>query len=122
MLTDVVKKGQAETSTEGLIPLPGDDSPRIQGGAESPRRPWYWALGRWGGQNHGLPAPVLCHLPERMGLCRCVTQSRVFRCGDDPGLFKCASIESITKPPYRKAGWSESQRDVTTETEVKKTR
>ena len=31
-------------------------------------------------------------------------------------------LNIITKSPYRKAGWSESQGDVTRETEVKKTR
>lgn len=38
------------------------------------------------------PGARALSLTERMALGRCVTKSRVLRCGDDPGLFKCASI------------------------------
>lgn len=39
VLTEVVRRGQAEASKEVLTPLPGDGSPRVQGDVESSRRP-----------------------------------------------------------------------------------
>lgn len=88
VLTEVVRRSQAETSKEVLTPsqvmvLPGYQgmwSP--QGDLDS---------GHWGGVAGRImapPVPVLRHLTEKMGLCKWVIKSRVLRCGDDPGLFR----------------------------------
>lgn len=73
MLTDVVKRGQGETSTEGLIPLPGDASPRTQGGVGSSRR----RLGA-GADRVMAPGARALSLTERMALGRCVAKSRIW--------------------------------------------